>query len=559
MLKNKNKLLLLFIFFIAFILRFFKIGDFPISLNRDELALGYNAYSVLKTGRGEHGEGPWPLTFISFGDYKMPGHIYLMTPFIKLFGLNDFSVRIASAITGTLAVLLVYLLVTQIFVQNKKIALFSSLFLALAPYHIHYSRVAYETQIAFFWQILGFWLLLRFKQTYVKLLGLLPLLLAMFTYNAPVFLILPFSLLFFYFYRQDFFSKKTRKSTFIFCLGLILIYGLYFFSFRETNQKKSEATIFTRKDYVEEVNKNIDYAHQMGIPIKVARLFFNKPIKIAFEFGKRYVDSFNPGYLFFGGDREPFSDLTPAGIPNIYPYLLPFLIIGFYFLFKNRQKKEYKLLFLWLLLSNLTSGFVNVSPNTYKLLDFHLIIIIIAAIGLWACLHQVKKYEQLFKYFLTAVLGFGFFHFLICYFIVFPKRSPRLWLPEFDTAVKSLKQKEFDHLFVSGECNLGLAYIYFAFYTPFEPEDFINQAQRSQLGFQRVERYDKYIFSNPPKIVGMEEDKYQDYKEKFGETLALSEYRCRQGGWEDIESFDFDGQPLWSLQKEPIWVWQTRL
>ncbi|GAI80456.1 unnamed protein product, partial [marine sediment metagenome] len=89
-LKKRAKLILVFlIFFFSLFLRLFKLGDFPLSLNRDEAAIGYNAYSILKTGRDEWGE-KLPLSFKSFGDYKMPLYIYFTVPFIKIFGLNEF-------------------------------------------------------------------------------------------------------------------------------------------------------------------------------------------------------------------------------------------------------------------------------------------------------------------------------------------------------------------------------------------------------------------------------------------------------------------------------------
>ena len=66
---NKNKFTLILILVIAVLLRFWQINTLP-SLNPDEAALGYNAYSLLKTGKDEHGIS-WPLHFKSFSDYKV--------------------------------------------------------------------------------------------------------------------------------------------------------------------------------------------------------------------------------------------------------------------------------------------------------------------------------------------------------------------------------------------------------------------------------------------------------------------------------------------------------
>lgn len=269
-----KKYLILLIFILGFVLRFYRLSGYPHSLHRDELAIGYNAYSLLKTQKGEHGEGPWPMNFLSFGDYKMPGLIYLTVPFIRLFGLNNFSIRLPNAIMGSLTVILSYLVLLKIFPKKRSIALFGSLFLAVAPYHIHAARMVYEPQVAFTWQLLGLFILLSYKERMIKLLSLLFFLAAMFTYNSPVFLILPLCLVLIYCYRRDFFSKKSRPTTIFFLFGLLVVYGVYFFVFRDINSQKSQTTILTKQDYIEEINGNIDFAHKKRFTPKNCPDFF---------------------------------------------------------------------------------------------------------------------------------------------------------------------------------------------------------------------------------------------------------------------------------------------
>ena len=78
--KTANLLLSVILLF-AFLVRFGGVGDYP-SLNSDEAAIGYNAYSLLQTGKDEHGQS-WPLHFKSFGDYKPGGYFYLVLPFVS--------------------------------------------------------------------------------------------------------------------------------------------------------------------------------------------------------------------------------------------------------------------------------------------------------------------------------------------------------------------------------------------------------------------------------------------------------------------------------------------
>ncbi len=114
---KKNRLLVLLIFLIALTLRIYKISDYPAGLNADEAAIGYNAYSLLSTGKDEFGH-PWPLSFQSFNDYKPGLYFYIVLPFVKFLGLNEFSVRLPSALLGSLTVIAVYFLVNKIFNIN---------------------------------------------------------------------------------------------------------------------------------------------------------------------------------------------------------------------------------------------------------------------------------------------------------------------------------------------------------------------------------------------------------------------------------------------------------
>ena len=108
---------------LAAVLRFYQLGKNPPSLNLDEVAIGYNAYSILKTGMDEYGKR-LPLVFRSHDDYKPPLYIYLSVPSIAASGLNPFAVRFPSALAGTLTVLLTYFLVRELF-PRLKLSVFS--------------------------------------------------------------------------------------------------------------------------------------------------------------------------------------------------------------------------------------------------------------------------------------------------------------------------------------------------------------------------------------------------------------------------------------------------
>lgn len=103
---------------LAAVLRLWNLSNVAPHLTQDEASLGYNAYSILKTGKDEYGQ-LFPVIFKSFGDYKPGLYIYLTVPSVAIFGLNEFAVRLPSALAGIISVYLVFLVSNLLFKEKK--------------------------------------------------------------------------------------------------------------------------------------------------------------------------------------------------------------------------------------------------------------------------------------------------------------------------------------------------------------------------------------------------------------------------------------------------------
>src|SRR5690348_7849388 len=117
--KKITILAIILIMLLGLFLRIYGLDKSPPSLNWDEAALGYNAFSLMHTGKDEYGKF-LPLTLRSFDDYKSAIPAYLVIPFIAIFGLNEVGVRMVSVIAGVFAILLVFLITKKI--TNSRIA-----------------------------------------------------------------------------------------------------------------------------------------------------------------------------------------------------------------------------------------------------------------------------------------------------------------------------------------------------------------------------------------------------------------------------------------------------
>src|SRR6266705_1449855 len=142
---HKYTFILIGIIMLAAILRFWQLGHVPVSPDWDEVALGYDAYSIIHTGRDEFGKF-LPVVLRSFDDYKPALYTYLTIPFVYVFGLSVFAVRVPSAIFGVLAVLATYFLAKELF-RNHSIALIAALLMAISPWSLQFSRVGFEANV----------------------------------------------------------------------------------------------------------------------------------------------------------------------------------------------------------------------------------------------------------------------------------------------------------------------------------------------------------------------------------------------------------------------------
>src|SRR3989304_8508412 len=145
------KKIMLLIFLLAGIIRFWQLNAVPQHLTQDEVAVGWNAYSILKTGRDEWGAS-WPLQFRSVGDYKQPVLIYLTAISESIVGVNEWATRLPVAIFSALTLAVIYFWTKEIVTVKYRHwgPVWAVLLWTLSPWHIFFSRSGFEAVVALF-------------------------------------------------------------------------------------------------------------------------------------------------------------------------------------------------------------------------------------------------------------------------------------------------------------------------------------------------------------------------------------------------------------------------
>lgn len=336
------------IFLLAFLLRFVGLSDYPTGFTPDEASFGYDAHSLLETGKDQWGNS-WPLSFRSFGDFKLPVYTYLALPAVASLGLNEFAVRFPSVLFGSLAVLATYFLTRELF-KDKRIAYLASFLLAISPWHVALSRGAFEANLTTFFLPLGVLLFYKgLKNPKLLTLAAIVFGLNMFTYHSAR-LITPLVVLVLTFLNKEKFSVKKHQVPFLifsFFVGLALLTVV-----GGGGARAGDITIFNPTDKWAGVFDRRFEAIIDGVPNSISRFFSNKPLYVFDRFVDSYSTYLSPQYLFTSGASEWTYGMIP-GRGVLYLFELPFILLALWFLAKRGTNKSLslKLIVLWIILS----------------------------------------------------------------------------------------------------------------------------------------------------------------------------------------------------------------
>lgn len=151
-------LLFITIMILGVFVRVYKFGSVPEGINQDEAYAGYEAYSLLKYGKDSYGYS-FPVYFIAWGSGMNVLESYFMMPFIAVFGLKTWVIRIPQLIMAVITLIVCYLIMKRLF--NEKAGLLCMFILAVVPWHIMLSRWALESNLAPAFLMIGFYFFVK--------------------------------------------------------------------------------------------------------------------------------------------------------------------------------------------------------------------------------------------------------------------------------------------------------------------------------------------------------------------------------------------------------------
>ncbi len=450
----KKFTILILALLIGSFLRLYQLSNVPNGLTWDEAAIGYNAYSILKTGRDEHGAF-LPIIFKSFGDYKPGAYIYLTVPSVAIFGLNEFAVRFPSALFGILSIFGIYLLLKELFPKhenNHLIASIGALTTAICPWLVHFSHGAWETNVFVSCLLFGIYFFIRFTKKTSSIFPTLVLAcVSLVMYQGAKLLVPLVYLLLLVTYFKDFliqFSEYLKPKKIVLLIPFLL-FGLWLYGgtlFGSAGNRLAHLSIFNYKPNIIADNK----------------FFHNQKLLTTKLVISRYLYYFSPEVLFYEGVAVSERAHLP-GLGLLNPVEIVFIIFGLIYIVKFATKKQKQIIFGLLLLAPIPASLTLAEYSPLRSLFMAFPWAIISALGIY---YFYKSSKPLFSLFVIGYLLCTVYVFDIYFF-----HSQTVFAKEFNYGYKQTVQLIKDNptktvLFTDV---LGQPYIYYLFYTHYDP------------------------------------------------------------------------------------------
>ncbi|RJR29100.1 hypothetical protein C4564_03580 [Candidatus Microgenomates bacterium] len=499
---TKEKFALYGILCVAIFLRIWKLDSIPNGFYVDEAVIGYNAYSILLTGRDEWGKY-FPIFFKSFDAYSSPLYAYLTTVFIKIFGLSVFSVRLLSALCGVVGTYIFFEILKALKIYKNKVAVYiGALMFALSPWSIFFSRGAYEANLALMLLMLSVLLLINAGKTAKLIIVAFALLgLSAYAYQAErllgVVIVTGASL--------HFLLRKGNKkyvmwaNVFYFTILAPQIALLFTESFA------SRASGLFYSDVVLSESQKIYY-----LPPNVTKM-----LVFAREFFSRLVSYINPKNIFFTADPDAQRSIPELSV--LFPWMVTPFLYGFYHICNNIKK--YYLVGLLVVFFASVPALTRDPFSTLRSLQLLPLYIFIITLGI----DRMLTYRyRLVLFGVATLLCMSVVSLWRSYFVLFPVERAEVWGYGYkqiaDYAVSHSSQE-----MIVDTSRVKPPYILFAFYMKFPPQEF-QELNRYKGNYYSLDTMfsNKYKFANiETRIINWEEDVYRQ-QVLVGDVLAIS-------------------------------------
>lgn len=510
--RRNSLIIFLLILCLAAGLRTYKLDSIPPGLFGDEVDVGYQAYSLLTTGKDLTGR-VLPFYLRSLSEFRTPLYIYSAVPFVGIFGLNEWGVRLPAVFWGLTSIIGMFLLVRKLF--NENAAFIVMILASLSPWHIQYSRASFEVTMLLTFIIFGVYFFLKGLQNnqfYPLSVGLFASSIYIYS-TAVVFSPFLFLMLLIIFWN-DVKKIKVKMLSLVILTGAFLMIplGLSIIT-GEAKERFSAISIFQDSVLLDKINlarKGQEFFTPDGQSQKtspqVESYFYNRPMIFLQVFITNYFRSLSPTFLFTEGDINFRQSIHEMG--EMYYFEAILLVLGMFALSKLEWQKA-SLVFGWLLIAPIPASltFQGGFHATRLIIMLPPLLILSGLGGEWILKRRKEISGKILFTLVSILIAFNLVFYFYRYYVHYAPESWRWWHVGYKEAMKFIKTEEQNFDLVGFNNTYEPSLIRFLFWSGVNPKDFqenYNQTLQTREifpGYNGFKFTDKYFFGSSGKPI----------------------------------------------------------
>lgn len=418
--------------FVAVFIRVYRFGQVPGGFNQDGAMAAVDAKALAEYGTDRFGMR-YPVHLTAWGIGQMSALLsYLMIPFIKVFGLVPFAVRLPSLLLSLAGLACLYGFAKDVF--GKNVGLIVLCFAAINPWHILQSRWTVDCNLYAHFFLFGVFFLSRAVQN-ERRRGYLILSMAMFglcmycygisIYTMPVFLLAACIYLLA--------AKKVSVADVLLSAAVYLLVAWPFIAVMAINffgWDTIETPFFTLPYFPDSVRFN--------------DILFFSPHKLS-----QLAENFKAMFRITASQAKdlPWNDVRNFG--TMYLISMPFAVLGLGRLLYEFRKKAGAVLLLLFLGTGIWCGLTTNEVNINRLNIIYYPIIVLAGIGIYNVVRMISL-PQL-KYGIAAVYAALFLLFAREYFTGFAADVSAQFEKNMGDALSSLKESNAEKIYITAK------------------------------------------------------------------------------------------------------------
>lgn len=468
----RPKMIVVCIALVGAVLRLGLLGSIPVSLYVDEAAIGLDAKVVAQTGKDMHGNSMFQAIYPSYGDYKLPVYIFAASAAVKVFGANEFAVRLPSALAGIATIVLIYGICLALFEKEKPmvrqaIALWSAALVAIMPWSLVFSRTGFEGHLGQALVLCSLLFALHVKRgwKYVIASAILGAL-AVYTYYSVRFV---FPVVFLGALAIQTSKKTWRNIAGFATLGLLVWGALLIPMTKSPLYEASQKFRLSARSVLQQQDSYVEYSNMLREQDNFnvfSRLVHHRLFYLAKALARNYAENLSLSFVFLNGDPNLRHGTGNTGLLLLAE--LPLFMVGLYALVRRHMKLFVFLLF-WYLAALLPASVPNEIPHALRSLNALGILGLTMGLGaaeiwFWAKKNVIHRWMSMA---LVGAILLNFFAFAYDYLRLYPQRSAEAWFDGNKQIAELVEKnrKNYPKIVVAGDEKIFLWILFYGNYS----------------------------------------------------------------------------------------------